>query len=98
MDVKYWFHRILFTWDSDKNHRNRSKHGVSFDDASEAFFDPFLRTFEATVETGEGREVLIGMTESWRLLYIVYVARADAFRIISARAASAAERKLYEEE
>ena len=36
MDVKYWFHRILFTWDSDKKHRNRSKHGVSFDDASAA--------------------------------------------------------------
>ena len=98
MDVKYWFHRILFTWNSDKNQQNRSKHGISFDDACEAFFDPFVTTFEATVETGEVREALIGMTESWRLLYIVYVERADAFRIVSARAASAAERKLYEEE
>ena len=98
MDVKYWFHRILFTWDADKNQQNRSKHGVSFDDACEAFFDPFLRTFEATVETDEVREAFIGMTESWRLLCIIYVERADAFRIVSARAASAAERKLYEEE
>ena len=38
------------------------------------------------------------MTESWQLLYIVYVERVDAFRIVSARDASAAERKLYEEE
>ena len=49
-----------------------------------------------TVETDEVREALIGMTESWRLLYIVYLERADALRIVSARAASATERKLYE--
>jgi uncharacterized DUF497 family protein len=29
-----------FDWDEAKNRINRDKHGVAFEDAQEAFFDP----------------------------------------------------------
>jgi uncharacterized DUF497 family protein len=36
------------------------------------------------------------MTAGWRLLYVVYILRDDEIRIISARLATKAERRSYE--
>jgi len=33
---------ILFRWDSEKAAANTRRHGVSFEEASEVFFDPFV--------------------------------------------------------
>ena len=30
----------MFEWDENKNQQNQEKHGVSFQDAKKAFFDP----------------------------------------------------------
>ncbi len=87
---------IVFEWHTDKARINRQKHGVDFVAACEVFFDPFLMVLEDDTVHDEQRGALIGLTEQWRLLYVVYTLRGDTLRIISARPATIAERKLYE--
>jgi uncharacterized protein len=88
---------ITFEWDPDKNQSNIEKHGVSFVEAVQVFFDPFLKVVDAS-DRGEAREAVIGMDESWRILFVVHVAfEQDAVRIISARKAERKERKYYED-
>lgn len=96
MNVSYTLHEIGFEWDSRKATANFRKHKVSFETSCEAFFDPFLHVVAAGVVEGEPREAVIGMTVSWRLLYVVYVEQDDVIRIISARPAEKSERELYE--
>lgn len=96
MDVFCSFQGTTFEWDADRAKGNLQKHGVTFEEAAEAFFDPFSQTGDASVE-GEQREFIIGYTSSQRLLLAVHVGRENRTRIISARLASRAERKLYEE-
>ncbi len=96
MDVSYALHGIGFEWDSRKAAANLRKHKVSFEISCEAFFDPFLYVVDAGVVEGEQRDAVIGMTVSWRLLYVVYVEKGVGIRIISARLAQKSERELYE--
>ncbi|HEX8071831.1 MAG TPA: BrnT family toxin [Pyrinomonadaceae bacterium] len=96
MDVSHTLHEIGFEWDSRKAAANLRKHKVSFETACEVFFDPFLHVVAAGIVEGEPREAVIGLTVSWRLLYVVYVEHDDVIRIISARPAESAERELYE--
>jgi uncharacterized DUF497 family protein len=82
MDVRYQLHKIAFEWDSEKANTNLSKHGVPFETACEAFFDPFVRVIGDEWTNGELRETVIGMTVGWRLLTVVYVMRDEAIRLI----------------
>ncbi len=83
-------------WESNKASFNLNKHGISFETACEAFFDPLFIVVDAGVVEGEQREVVIGMTVNWRLLFVMYVMVDDVVRIISARQVTASERRLYE--
>ncbi|KAA0269784.1 MAG: BrnT family toxin [Chloroflexi bacterium] len=96
MKTTYKLEDIDFEWDSEKAETNVQKHGVSFMEACEIFFDPFIRSVEPQEEKGETRDAAIGLTRKWRLLYVAYVWRRLAIRIISARKATKAERKKYE--
>jgi hypothetical protein len=56
-------------------------------------FDPFLKVVDAS-DHGEAREAVIGMDESWRILFVVHIAfEEDVVRIISTRKAERKERK-----
>ncbi|MDW7712617.1 MAG: BrnT family toxin [Deferrisomatales bacterium] len=97
MDVHFTLHGIPFVWDSAKARANLGKHGVSFETACEAFFDPFLRLTGAG-DHDEDRLAFLGTTDRGRLLFVVYVERRhDVFRIISARPATPGERREYED-
>lgn len=98
MNVSYTPHEITFESDERKSKTNLRKHKVSFERACEAFFDPILRVVDAGVDEGEVREAVIGMTVNWRSLYVIYVERGEAIRILSARPAMKAERHFYEDE
>ena len=99
MRVGYSLHGILFEWDSNKSETNLRKHGITFENACEVFFDPFLRMMESEIHNGQIREAIVGMTINWRLLYVIYsMLKDDIFRIISARPATKHERKKYEEQ
>ncbi len=87
---------IDFEWDEDKAEKNLEKHDVSFPEASEVFFDPFVQPVDAREEKGETRDAVIGLTRKWRLLYVAYVWRKLVIRLISARKVTKAERKKYE--
>ena len=60
--------KIAFEWDSNKAEINLRKHGVSFETASEVFEDPFLQVIDEQIIDNELREVVIGITSTWRLL------------------------------
>ena len=98
MRVTYRLYGVQFEWDRDKAKANLAKHAVSFEQACEVFFDPFVRLVDAT-DQGEARDAAIGYTEESRLLFVVHVIRhEESIRIISARQATSQERKRYEED
>jgi uncharacterized DUF497 family protein len=39
MDITYQLQGIAFAWDADKARSNIEKHGVTFEEAAEVFFD-----------------------------------------------------------
>ncbi len=97
MDTRFRLDEIQFVWDTAKAEANVKKHGgIAFELACEAFFDPFLQAADAGEIDGEVREAIIGMTEGWRLLFVVYVLREEEICIISARLATKTERRIYE--
>ena len=88
---------MRFEWDDEKAISNLEKHGVSFGEATEVFYDPHaLEEYDPRHSASESRFVIIGLS-SRRLLYVVYVERtADIIRIISARKANKSEQRFYE--
>lgn len=74
------------------------KHGVSFEQAVEAFFDPFLKIIDAS-RRDETRDAMIGRDDIGRLLFVVHLLfEDDSIRLISARKATREERLFYENE
>jgi hypothetical protein len=88
---------VRFTWDPDKARKNLAKHGVSFEEAVSALLDPFA--LEASDLQDPTRTIVIGMSGRHRVLFVVTIIleNGNVVRIISARRASAAQRKRYEE-
>ncbi len=97
MDVYFVLNGITFVWNEEKARTNFGKHdGVTFEQAAEAFFDPFLVVVDAS-RNSEGRDGVIGLDSRWNLLYVVHIERDnDTIRIISARKATRKEREYYE--
>jgi uncharacterized protein len=87
-----------FEWDDEKAAANLAKHGVSFEQARDAFDDPFAIDFvDDREDYREHRLILVGMVES-RLLVVAHTLRGDKVRIITAREAQPHERRRYHEE
>ena len=90
---------MRWTWDPDKAARNRAKHGVSFETASAVFDDP-LHLSKPDPHPDGDRWNTIGKVGPV-LLFVVHTwpeGDDEVGRIISARKATAHERKAYEEE
>lgn len=98
MDIKYIYNEISFIWDKEKAQKNIAKYdGISFEQATEAFFDPFLKVVDAS-RNNEQRDAVIGMDKNWNVLYVVHIQIIDdEIVIISARKATNKERKNYED-
>lgn len=61
MDVEFVLNGITFVWNEEKARNNPGKHdGVTFQQAAEAFFDPFLVVVDAS-RNDEVRDAIIGM-------------------------------------
>ena len=90
---------MQFEWDSAKAVENLAKHGVSFQEAATVFRDPLSATgADPDHSIGEERFITFGFSTSGRLLVVAHTEEGDTVRIITARPATAAERKIYEEE
>jgi uncharacterized DUF497 family protein len=84
-----------FEWDAAKAESNLRKHRVGFEAARRVFEDAFA--FERADEDlpyGEARFIIMGMVDG-RLLRVIYTERNGRIRIISARKATAHERREY---
>jgi uncharacterized protein len=90
---------MRFIWDAKKATANSRKHGVSFEEASTAFEDDFaLTSADPDHSDDEYRWVTFGISARKRLLVVSHTEEEeDIIRVISARPATRAERKLYEE-
>jgi len=86
-----------YQWDPNKAKSNLKKHGVRFADAVSVFEDENAITIEDEHES-ENRFITIGRDILLRILVVVYTFRGHIIRIISARKATARERKTYEEQ
>ena len=88
---------LTFEWDPKKAESNIEKHGVSFEEASTAFRDPFSLTIDDPLHSkDEARMVQVGISNRNRLVVVVHTERGDDIRIISARKATKKERSQYE--
>ena len=89
---------LNFEWDEEKAKANLKKHSVTFLEAATVFSDPFSLTRDDPLHSiDEDRFVILGYSDRQRLLVVVYTDRGDNVRIISARTATASERRVYEE-
>ena len=90
-------HPIDFEWDSEKNRRNREKHGIAFEEAVRVFDaeDACLERFDEEHSGLEERFITIGPTERGIVLVVWTERDEGAIRVISARPATPHERRLY---
>jgi uncharacterized protein len=88
-----------FEWDSRKAAINEAKHKVSFSEAIAVFRDSLSMTYpDMDHSEEEDRFLVIGATETGKVLVISHVFLEDTVRIISARKATASERAFYEQQ
>ena len=89
---------MIFEWNEDKAEESLKRHGVSFEEATTVFADPLSLTIPDPLHSvEENRFVITGLSHKYRQLVVVYTERGENIRIISAREATASERKKYEE-
>ena len=89
---------LRFAWDERKNVHNQGKHGVSFEEAETVFLDDqALLLDDPDPSSREDRFILLGLSAAVRLLVVCHCYRAsgNVIRLISARKATATERKGY---
>ncbi|MEH2172079.1 BrnT family toxin [Nostoc sp.] len=73
MDVFFVLNGVTFLWNEEKAWINPSNYdGITFQQAVEAFFDPFLVVVDAS-RNDEERDAVIGLDRRWNLLYVVYM-------------------------
>jgi uncharacterized protein len=86
---------LRFEWELEKARASLAKHGVSLEEAEEAFRDPFgLELIDDRFDYGEERLILIAMAQG-RLLTVVFVERGDVCRLISTWPSTKAEQDAY---
>jgi hypothetical protein len=87
-------------WDARKADANRRKHGISFELAREVFEDELYVRLYRGDEHGEERWWTLGLVGA-QVLVVVHTwienEEESVVRIISARRATASERRRYEE-
>ncbi len=92
---------IIFTWDENKNLINKKKHNLSFEEAKTVFYDIEAIVFDDPEHSQEEeRFLIIGFSEMARLCIVSHCYREseEIIRIISARKATAKEKKFYNDE
>lgn len=93
-DINFQTDDRIFQWDEEKNLINRRKHGIDFTDAVMIFEDENrLELLDEFHSDEEERWQVIGKIKE--VLFVIYTERGDITRIISARKATARERRMY---
>ena len=91
---------MYFDWDENKNQINQKKHGITFEEASSVFYDDEALLKDDPDHSGdEERFIILGFSNKANLLVVCHCYRESdtIIRIISARKATVAENKQYQE-
>ena len=89
---------MLFEWDEAKAISNQKKHGVTFQEGTTIFHDPYVATLpDPDHSDEEERYVSIGISVKHRILIVAHTERGTRTRIMSCRKAIGTERSIYEE-
>jgi uncharacterized protein len=89
---------MTFEWDEEKDSINREKHGLTFEQAQQAFFDPHRIILEDSKHSShEKRFFCIGLVEGL-VATVRYTVREERIRIIGAGYWRTGKRLYYEEE
>lgn len=91
---------IQFEWDERKNKSNKKKHDITFEEAKTVFYDSFAILFDDPEHSmDEERFLIIGLSSDRGICIVshCYQENADIIRIISARKATKAEQRVYQE-
>ena len=89
---------LEFEWDPEKAESNVRRHGVSFEEASTAFNDDLLLTFnDPDHSEGEMRLLAFGTSAFGKPVAVSFTERGDRIRLISARRMTSRERIIYEQ-
>jgi len=87
---------VQFIWDEKKNRTNLKKHGVDFNDAVRAWYDPDrLDFFDEKHSSDETRWIFLGAVAGVVLFVVETEPDKDTVRIISARKALKHEQEVY---
>ena len=86
---------VLFEWDRKKARTNLKKHNVDFADATAVLEDERAVTILDDC-VYEERFITLGLDALGQVLVVVYTWRGDRVRMISARKATANEKRQYE--
>lgn len=91
---------MRFTWDADKNRRNRARHELSFETAVLVFDDPDAISVQDRVVDGEERWQTVGLAGGLAVLLVAHMREEEdddeVVHVISARKATRHERRAYE--
>jgi uncharacterized DUF497 family protein len=89
---------VKFEWHGAKAAANIRKYSVSFDEAATVFADTHAYIFpDQDHSDDETRFLIIGKSETGKILIVAHTDRGERTRIISAREATRKERNFYEE-
>jgi uncharacterized DUF497 family protein len=90
--------RPNYEWNAQKAKFNYQKHGIDFEEAITVFRDHHSITiFDPDHSAMEQRFIDIGLSERGRVLVVIYTERRNRIRIISARRATLAEQRRYDQ-
>ena len=86
-----------FEWDEEKNRANRTKDGISFEEAKAIFDGPVFTAPDDREDYGEERLISYGQLGMLVVVAVVHTSRSGRIRLISARKANRKERQAYYE-
>jgi uncharacterized protein len=89
---------LRFEWEPKKASANLKKHGISFEGAKSVFYDERAKLIsDPDHSEDEGGFILLGVSHSLRVILVCHCYRSESnvIRIISARKATAKEKKTY---
>jgi len=87
-----------FQWDKGNIDKNLIRHHVENWECEQVFFNrPLLVLDDARHSVSENRWAAFGKTDGDRFLVVIFTARDNLIRVISARDMNRRERKFYDE-
>lgn len=89
---------VSYEWDPAKARANFARHGVHFSDAATVLEDDLALTIRDPFSEDEERWITLGRDAAGHILVVIYAWRGDIVRLISARRATAREKRQYEED